>query len=160
MNGLFSIAPILALGAGCALGPGRAYLLSYEVRVPHGVEFPPLAKVDVVTPASASGTRARLMTNRVDGDFTIYNADTLIFTDRRRFVVVKQEPAPAQVFELHIPRHPRPIPWSDWQRPDFLDTSEMPWANVLYDTSHETRSSGIPTNCMQVRYSVREWRFP
>lgn len=153
-------AAIMMFHAGCVMGPGQKHLMSYEVRVPRDVGLPPRTKVDVVTGSSAHGTLAHFMTNRIDGDFIILSAETLIFTDRRRFIVINPAPAPAQVFELSIPRYPRPAPWTPWQRPIFLDTSESPWASVLYDVSRHTRSTNIPPDCMQVRYWLREWSYP
>ena len=148
---------LLALIGGCATGPGPAYVLNYEVRVPGSIETPLIAWFEVVTPQSIASKPAQSVSNHLDGQCMVYSSDDLIYVEGKRFLVVKRSIAPSQVFELQIPRHPYPMSWTQWQKPDYLDSSKDPSWNVYYGVPDDNYSTNIPANCFQIRYSVRAW---
>lgn len=154
---LFAVIVLFSLMA-CASGGSRSRLLNYEIRVPNGFELAPLSKIDVVSNNGASGTRAKFLKTRQDGNAaTILSGDTLIFRSEPVSIVIAPEGRPAQVFELKTPDYPKLSTWNQWQKPNFIDGSKMPWASVM-DHVDTHRSTDLPSNCMLVRFSITQWK--
>src|SRR5258705_11724442 len=100
--------------------------LFYEVRARKTLKLDGLTKFDMVTDHSASGTRLRLTKQREDGEFIVYSISCLVEAgERRRAIIVAPDSgSPSQVFRLAVPRRPKPMEWTKWQRPAYIEKSD------------------------------------
>jgi hypothetical protein len=96
-----------------------------------------------------------------DGFHTVFRHEFLVFRrEKRRLISLEPPDAPSQVFVLTIPEDPIAAPWTDWLKPDFVDTSSMSWWNLTYDRSRATRSNVIPKEHVEIRYMLEPWESP
>jgi hypothetical protein len=133
----------------------------YELRAPKTLKLGPKTRFELVSDLSAGGQILSITEHRGEGGFVIYSPeDQLIFSrEQRRAVVVTIDGQPAQVFKLTIPRNPKPADWSQWQRPDYVETTDAMWSFMHKEEPHN-RSANVPTDCFAMRYKINDWELP
>lgn len=135
--------------------PSESHNFIYELRAPKSLKLDPLMGIDLVTEQGSSGTRLKFTKQREDGDFIILQESTLIFSEDRRALVLKPENGAAQVFRLPIPSKPKPKDWSNWTRPDYIETTDASWT-FMHDLKKNDRSNKVPTNSFELRYKIEK----
>ena len=149
--------PLIALCTSAALA-ADTFKLFYELRAPKTLKFDPMTSFDVVTEDSASGTRLRLTKRREEGDFVVFAESCLIFDGQNRRAMVAQiARQPSQVFRLTIPSTPKPVDWTKWQRPDYIEKTDAMWT-FMHDLKKHDRSTNVPPGSFELRFRITEWK--
>ncbi|NQU39485.1 MAG: hypothetical protein HQ523_06000 [Lentisphaerae bacterium] len=156
---LFSVATgCIGVVAGCgSIIQRQSHLLTYQICVPAGCPLPPSTKLDLVTSDNSAGARVSNCTVTAKDESVVYQASTLIFPSKNRYLVIAPPDAAAQVFAIDHPRIPHPTEWVAWQPPLYTDTSRMPWWNAMNDQGKDQRNTDIPDDCAKIRFKVEAW---
>jgi hypothetical protein len=141
-----------------AVAGGDTYFFYYELRAPKSLKFEGLTRFDVVSENSSESFQLWSITNefycRVDGDFVVFTNSAIISSgEKRRGLVVTTDGKPMQVFRLTIPRNPKPIDWTKWQRPDYTETTDAVWT-FMHDLKGNDRSTNIPPDSFELRFKI------
>ena len=134
-----------------------AHNFVFELRAPKTLKTDPLTAFDLTTEDSASGTRLRFTKRREEGEFQVFQHSFLIFSERRRAMVVRADGQPSQVFVLLIPRKPKSADWSQWARPTYTAKGDAGW-DFMHDQNKQSRSTNAPADCFELRYKIEAWK--
>ena len=157
------LAIILLFTLGCARHPRKEYALSYELRAPAGVKLNPDTNFLVVSHTSASKTPASSTAQKAEGGFTVFSGGTLIEeADGPYAIIAYLRDKPSQVFVLPLAAKPDVTDWTDWRKPDYLEsTTEKSDAVWTFMTGRDApRLREIPPDSFQVRYRIDRWEMP
>jgi hypothetical protein len=138
---------------------GDTHSFVFELRAPKTLKADPLTAFDLTTEEGASGTRLRLTKRREEGDFQIFQHSFLIFSERRRAMVVRTDRQPSQVFVLSIPSKPKPADWTQWQRPTYVAKGDAGW-DFMHDQNKQNRSTNAPPDCFELRFKIENSKTP
>ena len=154
---LISMSALVLLLTSCQSGPRhRTYWkIFYEMRAPKTAELDGHAHFEFVTDQGSTGSPLDFAGKREEDGFIVYYATCLLApSERRRAVMYRPIRSPAQVFVLAIPRPPKPVDWSDWQRPVYVEQSiDASWT-FMHDLKQQQRSTNLPRDCLEVRYRI------
>jgi hypothetical protein len=132
-----------------------AQVLVCELRIPTRVQTNAQMSIELTTETHSDGTRLRFAKERSDGEFRVFQHSFLLFSDRRRALVVDDEPS--QVFVLSIARNPKPADWTEWRYPDYLAKGGAGW-DFMHDQNKHARSTNLPPDCFQFRYKIEKMK--
>jgi hypothetical protein len=128
----------------------------FELRLPKSIKPAPLTSFDLVTEDGLEGTRLRLTKQREEPGFNIFQESFLIFVSKRNAMVVRPDNSKqSQVFVMSLPKPVKPIEWTEWKKPSYIDVGNATW-DFMHGLKSDTRSTNIPPNCFEFRYKIEK----
>jgi hypothetical protein len=158
------LAIILCVGTlAIAAFAGEQTILHIELRQPKSVDSDALTYVAFDTDKRIQFEALSYTKEREDGGFTISpHSYELLSGDKRRAIAVyvnrKPRNRPEQVFILSVPRKPKIMDWTDWQRPNYVETNAVSNFNDGY--TPPDRSTNIPVGFYEIRYKIDVLKTP
>lgn len=153
MKTLRTIGLAIALGALSCSGPRSSCELEVQLRWWHGRALGELPKLHLILDDRSESIPIELMEMRLEANHVIADEDFSIYQEPQRALVFEVDDGMAEVFELELPTSPKPMPWTAWRGPDFVETSGSGWWNVLHDARHDQRLEA-PEGAAELRYRV------
>ena len=158
----FCLATVLCLFSGCLSQTVITHEVFYEVRAAKRAHFQGLTRIIDVDEVFMVSTGFSTNRWRQEDGFTVYADSVSLGAHRRlrRAVIFgsEDESKLSQVFVLPIPPKPKAAGWSDWRRPDYLEGRSAS-GTFMDGTTHYSRTTNIPPDCLEFRYRVVEERF-
>jgi hypothetical protein len=109
---------------------------------------------------TAEASPLKSATLREDGTNNIFQETVVLSTvykERHYAVIISPEggrKGVSQVFRLPLRQNSKPSDWSQWKKPDYLESSQEAVPNFMDDQKSADRSTNIPPNCFEVRYKI------
>jgi hypothetical protein len=100
-----------------------------------------------------TGAPLSLTKQRGDGEFIIFQQSyVLLSKDHRRAIIVTPWNQADQTFLLPILHKSKPMDWTNWQPPNYVETNAV--SNFRFDYIPPDRSTNIPPNSFELRYKI------
>jgi hypothetical protein len=136
---------------------GEKGILHIEIRVPKTAEHDTATYVAFGTNNKIEFDALTSMNQREDGEFKVFkNSYGLHSGDQRHAIIiyVNREPRNQleQVFLLSTPRIPKPMDWTNWQYPNYVETNAV--SNFRFNYTPLDRSTNAPPDSFELRYSI------
>ena len=133
-----------------------------ELRAPNAVELSH-ANVEFVGEHTSSVTPLRQTKHVTDGTNNVFSTSFIIYTslynERRFAVIVSPDDSRkdlSQIFRLPIGQKPKVTNWSEWQRPNYVESSKDASNNFMDEQKSPDRSTNIPPNSFEMRYKIEQ----
>jgi hypothetical protein len=138
------------------------YPFIFEIRISKDAHADLKTKISLVAHHGEDGTMLSACKQSEEGAFLVFQRDFLLFAEDKpqRGLIVTTFPADvsqraiAQVFRLSIPKTPKPSDWSQWQRPNYIETGDAGWTFSYPDSKVAGRSTNIPPVGFEMRYKI------
>jgi hypothetical protein len=139
---------------GCA-GTSKIYDLNYEVRAPKTLKIDPMTKIEEASDYSMGSAGLNFAKAHEDGEFVIFPGSGVLDTLEKRHAIIVSPPGqPSQVFVLTIPRRIQPTDWSEWQRPNYKDSSDA--SGHFMDDVKWGRFTNIRPDSFEIRFKIQD----
>jgi hypothetical protein len=114
--------------------------------------------LNYATDFKIAGTPLSLTKQREDGEFKIFQQSyDLLSKDHRRAIIVEPWNQADQIFLLPISHKSKQMDWTNWQRPNYVETNAV--SNFRFNYIPPDRSTNIPPNSFELRYKVERAMF-
>ena len=151
------IAVFLALVLTTFAGEIRS--LNVEIRLPNTVQYADATYMTFCTDNTYDIDVDALssMNQRQDGDFKVFKNSFDLYSGHQRHAIIihpngKMRNQPDQVFLLSVPRIPKPMGWTNWQHPNYVETNAA--SHLGFNYIPLDRSTNAPPNSFELRYSI------
>jgi hypothetical protein len=138
------------------------YPFTFEIRIPRTAN-PDIKQSRVVYVANHGVKAVNLWVckQREEAGFLVFQREFLIFPEDKpqRGLIIQSVPVVSQVFRLSIRQIPIPQDWSQWQRPNYVETGGAAWSFFMPDSQVTNRSTNVPPVCFEVRYKIERKRI-
>jgi hypothetical protein len=96
---------------------------------------------------------------REDGEFKVLQKRYNLLPKDHRYAVItyinrKPRNWPDQVFLLSLPLKQKPMDWTNWQHPNYVETNAV--SNFRFNYTPPDRSTNVPPNSFELRYKVEK----
>jgi len=136
---------------------GEKRVLHIEIRSAKTVGYDADTYVAFATDETIELDTLSTAERREDNQYIVFRKTYgLLSADRRHATIVyvnrKPNNQPEEVFLLSIPHKPKPIDWTDWQHPDYVETNAV--SNFRFSYTPPDRSTNVPPNSFELRYKI------
>ena len=155
LKNVLSIATFLAFALTASASDKR--VLNIEIRSSKPQEYDSNTCLAFATDSTIKFTSLNRIQKHKNGEIKLFqDSYELVAGNSRRAIIIyincKTNKQPDQVFSLIMPRKPKPMDWTGWQNPNFVETNAV--SNFRFDYAPINRSTNFPANSFELRYKI------
>ena len=151
---LLMVAVLVILGLSARASDKSIFYV--EIRCLKGIEIKSNAGVysglNFRTDHTTVGTPLSLTKQREDGEFKIFQQTFKPKNENPRAIIITPCNQTDQVFLISLPHKLQPMDWTNWQRPNYVETNAA--SNFRFNYIPPDRSTNISPNSFEFRYKI------